>query len=68
MLRKLLYVSIAVLCGLATLWGCNDSSDDHNDGIAGRSYVLGGLDGAWPRTSYRFSLRGRGMERPMARY
>lgn len=46
MLRKLLYVSIAVLCGLATLWGCNDSSDDHNDGIAGRSYVLGGLDGA----------------------
>ena len=46
MLRKLLYVSIAVLCGLAMLWGCNDSSDDHNDGIAGRSYVLGGLDGA----------------------
>lgn len=44
MLRKLLYVFLLVSFSLAGLGGCND--DDESNGMVGRSYVYGSLDGA----------------------
>ncbi len=44
--RKLRFLLIPLFFSLAALQGCNDDDEKYSEGIAGRSYVLGGLDGA----------------------